>query len=434
MIAPPKLENEEARLRAVYDLRLLDVPGEERFDRLSRIAAQVFGTSHAFVSLIDRDRQFFLSRVGLDLCETPREISFCAHAIPNKGMLVIPDAKRDERFVDNPLVAGEPFLRFYAGQPLRAKGGEKVGTFCIADGRPREFSPDQQELLRELAALVEKELQMESTIALQDRLIKSQRELLRVQERTARELREAARYVEASLPVVIDEPVAIQWVYIPSGTLGGDGFGYGEVAPGKFAIYLLDVCGHGVPSALLTVVILNVLRTLGLQSVDFSKPAEVLCALNNAFPMSSHANRFFTMWYGVLDTTTGRLSYASGGHPPALAVDAATGAVTRLSSEGIIIGCVRDAQFEERTHQLHPGDTLYVFSDGALEVRNSTGDFYSSTRMEEMLSRTGELGMSLKTLVSALKNFGATDSFRDDVAIVAARWPGQAVSSKSNLS
>ncbi len=308
-----------------------------------------------------------------------------------------------------------------------------MGTFCIADTRPRDFPPEQQELLRELAALVEKELQMETIIALQDRLISSQRELLRVKERTERELREAARYVEASLPAVMDEPVAIRWAYMPSGTLGGDGFGYGEVAPGKFAIYLLDVCGHGVSSALLAVVILNVLRSRNLQGVDFSKPAEVLDALNKAFPMTSHANRFFTMWYGVLDTTTGQLSYASGGHPPALAIEMATGAVARLSSEGVIIGCVRDARFLERTHQMQPGDMLYVFSDGAFEVRNTNGDFFSQERIEKMLSGTAEVRMSPEFLVSALENFNTAGSFEDDVAIVAARWKGQLVSPASFL-
>jgi sigma-B regulation protein RsbU (phosphoserine phosphatase) len=422
VIAPPKPENEEARLQAVYDLGLLDASPDERFDRLSRIAVQVFGASHAFVSLIDRDRQFFLSRVGFSICETPREISFCAHALLSKAMFVIPDAKRDKRFMENPLVIGEPYIRFYAGQPLRSKGGELVGTFCIADTRPREFPPEEQELLRELAALVEKELRMETIIALQNRLIDSQRELLRVEERTQRELREAARYVEASLPAVIDEPVSVRWAFEPSGTLGGDGFGYGEVAPGRFALYLLDVCGHGVSSALLAVVILNVLKSRGLQGVNFSRPAEVLNALNNAFPMTSHANRFFTMWYGVLDANTGELSYASGGHPPALAIEAMTGAVTRLTSEGVVIGCVRDAQFSERTHQLHPGDMVYVFSDGAFDVRNAKGDFYSRERMEKLLSGNAAAGTSPEFLMSTLKNFSATESFKDDVSIIAARW------------
>jgi sigma-B regulation protein RsbU (phosphoserine phosphatase) len=423
VIAAPKPENEKARLQAVYDLRLLDVAAEERFDRLTRIAAQAFGTAYAFVSLIDRDRQFFLSRVGLNIRETPRDVSFCAHALLSREMLIVPDTKLDERFMDNPHVTGEPFLRFYAGHPLRSNGGENVGTFCIADDRPREFSPDEQELLRDLAALVEKELRMEKVIALQDSLIASQRELLRVQERVSRELREAARYVETSLPSAIDEPVAVRWAYVPSGTLGGDGFGYGEVAPGKFAIYLMDVCGHGVSSALLAVVILNVLRTRSLRGVDFSRPAEVLRALNIAFPMSRHANRFFTMWYGVLDITTGQLTYASGGHPPALALDGATGSATRLSSGGIVIGCLREAHFDERMHQLQPGDTFYVFSDGVVEVRNATGDFYSMERLEKTLSAIARKGRSLETLVSDLENFSATDSFQDDVAIVAARWP-----------
>jgi sigma-B regulation protein RsbU (phosphoserine phosphatase) len=423
VIPAPIPEQEEQRLQAVHALHLLDTPAEERFDRLSRMAARMFGTSAAFVSLIDRDRQLFKSRVGLDVSETPRDISLCAHAILGNDVLVVPDTRLDVRFADNPLVTGEPFLRFYAGQPLRAPSGDKVGTLCIADQTPRDLSPDEREILRELGELVEKELRMTDTIALQEELIGSQRELIRVQERVSRELGEAAKYVEASLPPPIDAPLEIRWVYLPSGSLGGDGFGYAELTPGRYAIYLLDVCGHGVASALLAVVVLNALRARSLTGVDFAQPAEVLAALNAAFPMSKHGNRFFTLWYGVLEIATGQLTYASGGHPPAFAIDRRTGAVTRLTGQGIAVGCVATADYEQLTHRLAPEETLYLYSDGAFEIRQGRGAMYSLAQFERALVETAQQDLQLETVVAELQKFRGPGSFKDDIAIMTARLP-----------
>jgi sigma-B regulation protein RsbU (phosphoserine phosphatase) len=335
----------------------------------------------------------------------------------------VPDTQLDERFADNPLVTGEPFLRFYAGQPLRAPSGDKVGTFCIADQRPRDLSPDEREILRELGELVEKELRMTDTIALQEELIGSQRELIRVQERVSRELKEAATYVEASFPPPIDAPLAIRWVYLPSGSLGGDGFGYAELMPGIYAIYLLDVCGHGVASGLLAVVVLNALRSRTLTGVDFAQPADVLTALNSAFPMSKHGNRFFTLWYGVLNIATGELTYASGGHPPAVAIDAATGAVTRLTGEGIAVGCFANATYEQRSHRLAPSESLYLYSDGAYEIRNADGGMYSLAQFEQLLAQAAPSNSELDGVIAELKKFRGAGAFDDDVAIMTVRLP-----------
>lgn len=133
MLVAPFPENEHKRLNALYALRLLDTAPEERFDSITHLAAEVFDVPIAFVSLIDRERQWMKSKVGLSVCETSREFSFCSHAILGEDAMIIPDAQQDPRFADNPLVTGDPFLRFYAGQPLRAPGGEKIGTLCIAD-------------------------------------------------------------------------------------------------------------------------------------------------------------------------------------------------------------------------------------------------------------------------------------------------------------
>ncbi len=428
MITAALPEQEEERLQALHALKLIDTEPEERFDRFSRLAARIFGTSAAFVSLIDRDRQYFKSKIGIEACSTSRDISLCAHAILGDDTLVVPDTQLDLRFADNPLVTGEPFLRFYAGQPLHSPGGQKVGTFCIADGVPHIFPEQQRELLREIAALVEKELQMSDAMALQERLIASQRELIAVQGRLASELEEAALSVKASLPQPIEHPLAIRWLYLPSSSLGGDGFGYFELSPGHFVLYLLDVCGHGVAAALLAVVVLHTLRSRALAGADFARPAQVLAALNSTFPMSNHGNRFFTAWYGVLDTATGELTYASAGHPPAIVADSAAGTAVRLRSEGLPIGCFPTGDYPERHHHLSPTQTLYLFSDGLYELNECDRETDPLLCLESSLVRATRESASLETVVDDLHGSPATAekpaapaAFRDDIALVAIR-------------
>lgn len=157
MKIPDVPPDEALRLAELRSLNVLDTIAEERFDRLTRMAKRLFGVEIALVSLVDENRQWFKSCIGLDASETPREISFCGHAILGEGPFVIPDALKDERFADNPLVTGEPHIRFYAGCPLRGPGGRKLGTLCIIDPRPRDFSADDVETLVDLAAMVERE-------------------------------------------------------------------------------------------------------------------------------------------------------------------------------------------------------------------------------------------------------------------------------------
>ena len=158
MIAPPNPENETRRLAALHALRILDTPAEERFDRITRIAQKLFNVPIALVSLVDTKRQWFKSRIGLDAIETPRDISFCGHAILQTDIFIVPDASVDLRFVDNPLVTGDPKIRFYAGQPLRDIEGNKLGTLCLIDRRPRELDEGQRQLLRDLSLWAENEL------------------------------------------------------------------------------------------------------------------------------------------------------------------------------------------------------------------------------------------------------------------------------------
>ncbi|MBU2678042.1 MAG: sensor domain-containing diguanylate cyclase [Gammaproteobacteria bacterium] len=146
------------RLLSLHSLRIMDSAPEERFDRVTRMAKRVFDVNICLVSLVDSDRQWFKSRQGLDACETPREVSFCGHAILQDQVFVVEDAHTDPRFADNPLVTGNPSVRFYAGYPVHAPGGQRIGTLCLIDDKPRRFSANDVETLKDFGALVDDEL------------------------------------------------------------------------------------------------------------------------------------------------------------------------------------------------------------------------------------------------------------------------------------
>jgi PAS domain S-box-containing protein len=152
----PKPPNEEARIGALQNLRVLDTSAEVEFDRITKIAAKICETKISLISLVDSNRQWFKSSVGLDATETPRDISFCGHAIMNDEIFMVEDSREDERFRDNPLCVGAPNVIFYAGAPLITKGGHRIGTLCVIDSEPKTLSDDQLDHLKDLSLQVVK--------------------------------------------------------------------------------------------------------------------------------------------------------------------------------------------------------------------------------------------------------------------------------------
>jgi class 3 adenylate cyclase len=204
-------ENEAARQEELYRLNILDTPAEERFDRIVRLTRRLFDVPISYVSLVDRDRQWLKSKIGIEVQSTSRDISMCGHAILQDKPLVIPDARKDHRFAGNPLVIGEPFVRFYAGQPLHGPTGLKVGTLCIVDQKPRTFGSHELELLHELTMLVERELEMGDVIKAQSEAIKIKDELARSQAELARtvdELQASKQQTEEMLHSILPSDLA----------------------------------------------------------------------------------------------------------------------------------------------------------------------------------------------------------------------------------
>lgn len=154
----PLPADEEERLRTLERVLLLDKPADEHLDRITELAAAILDKPIALISLVDQHRQRFLSRQGLDALETPRELAFCAHAVAGREPLVVPDASLDPRFSTNPLVLGDPSIRFYAGMPLLAPNGQPLGTLCVIDRQPGNLSDQQLHLLQLLAAQVTREV------------------------------------------------------------------------------------------------------------------------------------------------------------------------------------------------------------------------------------------------------------------------------------
>jgi len=184
MNSAPNGEQEADRLAALYRYRILDTPPEQEFDEITGLAAQICGVPIALVSLIDANRQWFKSRIGLETEQTPRSISFCAHAIRQDGEIFeIPDARQDPRFADNPLVTGAPYIRFYAGAPLRTPGGQAVGTLCVIDTAARTLGEMQKKALGMLARQVVRQME--------------QRLLLRREKQLRKALSQRARFQQA---------------------------------------------------------------------------------------------------------------------------------------------------------------------------------------------------------------------------------------------
>jgi GAF domain-containing protein len=149
-----KPANEEARIMALEKYAILDTDPEQAFDDLTLLASFVCKTPIALISLVDEDRQWFKSRVGIKASETSRDIAFCSTAILQTDVFVVPDALEDERFRDNPLVVSDPNIRFYAGAPLINEDGYALGTLCVVDRSPRDLAPDQRDALKALSRLV----------------------------------------------------------------------------------------------------------------------------------------------------------------------------------------------------------------------------------------------------------------------------------------
>jgi phosphoserine phosphatase RsbU/P len=247
------------------------------------------------------------------------------------------------------------------------------------------------------------------------RLAASQKEL-------ADEVAQAAKYVCSLLPEPIPQGlVRVDWRFVPSTQLGGDSFGYHWIDDEHFAVYLLDVSGHGVGASLLSVSALNVLRSQSLPNTDFRDPAQVLERLDATFKMEQHDNRYFTIWYGVFSRSARRLSYASGGHPPALLLAGSCRADAELrclKSQGAPIGWDTGLPFESTTIALDPSARLFVFSDGVYEIEMSDGENWPFDDFLQFMATLPPDANAMDHLLAHARQLHASSVLADDFSML----------------
>ncbi len=242
--------------------------------------------------------------------------------------------------------------------------------------------------------------------------------LLNSQRLLASELTEAAQYVRSLLPAPCEQPRA-DWRYIPSSQLGGDAFGYQWIDEDHFAIYLLDVSGHGIGAALLSISLMNMIRAQTLPNADFRDPSAVLSALNKTFPFDRQNSKFFTIWYGVFNSRKRELTFATGGHHGAAFVGANEGhRQPNLRTTGPLVGVLPNAKFTNSTYAIEGPGKLYVFSDGAWEITKPDGTMLDFNDFTSLLFSLPPGPGNLDEILRRLKDLRGFAEFEDDLSII----------------
>jgi len=238
-----------------------------------------------------------------------------------------------------------------------------------------------------------------------------------------KELSEAADYIRKILPKpIIEGDIRIDWRFLPCSSLGGDAFGYHWLDEDHFVVYLIDASGHGVGPALLSVSVINALRSQSLPHTDFKKPEIVLDSLNKAFPSQDNNGMFFTIWYGIYNKNSRELNFSSGGHPPALLLDNSDEQnveIKQLRTPNLIVGALEDVTFINETLQIPKNSKLYIYSDGAYEIKIADEKMWQIDEFIQFISDLENIKvLTIDHLIEETKSIGFSDVFEDDYTIL----------------
>ena len=247
--------------------------------------------------------------------------------------------------------------------------------------------------------------------------------LLANQKILANDLAQATKYVRSLLPEPLKRgPIRTDWQFVPSTTLGGDAFGYHWLDDEHFALYLLDVSGHGVGPALLSVSALNALRSQALPQTDFHDPGQVITSLNRAFQMDQQNGLYFTIWYGVYHQPSRTIRYSGGGHPPAILLTGPNeggAGLHKLEAKGPMVGAIPDLDYGADSVQVDAFGKLFLFSDGAYEIELRDGSMWPFSEFINFMGRPAQDGnQGMDALVRHVRELSGTDEFADDFSIV----------------
>jgi hypothetical protein len=368
------------------ELSVLSTDPTERFDRITLVAQRMLGVTGASINVMDHDLQRSKSAAGWSGAVIPRSISFCTVTMQQPGTLVVPDTLADERFRENPLVTAGPRIRAYAGHPLLGTDGIPVGTLCVANDAPMDFTPAQIRLLQDLARWAQDELAL------------------------VFEMAEAGHVQQSLLPAALVSLPGYETAGVsrPIRAVGGDFFDWYPV-PGGAAFTFADVMGKGVAAALIAATVRAVMRG---SSRTHGATAAVESAAEALDADLEGAGVFVTMFHAHLDERTGVLRYIDAGHGLTLLLHA-DGTTERLASTGLPLGVGWDTTWEEASARLMPGDLLISVSDGVLDAFGGALDALATV---EALARATSTARAAVDAVA-----GAAGSAPDDVSVIAVR-------------
>lgn len=379
--------DERRRQAALEELGILDTPPDERVDRVARLAKEMFGVPMVSVSLIDRDRQWRKSQIGLGGNEAPRQDSFCDYTVSQDRTVVVEDASTTDLFAENPFVTGDPHLRFYAAHPLHAPGGEPVGTLCVLDTEPHTFTDAQQDLLRDLAFWVQTELAQDADV-------------------------DHAAVVQRALRPRVHPEIdgyTIAAGAAPRGTLAGDYYDFSRHGE-ALRVTLADAMGKGTGPALVAATVRASLRTAPERSLT-DAVIEVDRLLEDDLADTS---MFVTAVVAELRPETGELEVIDAGHSLAFIVRA-DGSWTPLRSTNLPLGMgmgVADPRVPMTTG-LEVGDAFICCSDGLLDVLDADDPF---GHVERVLTAMGPEGAVREAL-----RLANDERATDDITVVVVR-------------
>jgi hypothetical protein len=381
--------SERRRVQSLESIGIRPNSPSERLDRITGIAQQLFGVAMAAVTLLDEDRQWFKSRRGIDVDWLPREISFCDAAVESGEALVVEDLSKDPRFMDNPLVAGEERIRFYAGHPICVPGGPPLGTLCVIDRRFHTFGAEERDLLRELARAVEQELGQSD------------------------EMQRAAEVQRSLMPA--GSPQVDGWefagVCMPSRAVGGDFMDWYHQDDGRLVLTFADVMGKGVGAGIIAATVRAAMRTAGRTRT----PAEAIAVASAALDDDlQQTGTLVTMLHGRLDPATAVFDWVDAGHGLVMIVRA-DGTVERRSGGDMPLGVLPGGFWSEQHFEFGPGDMTFAFSDGLLDLYDGT-----MAALED-IERVARAAGDPKSLVEAFVEIAGDRPLPDDLTIDAIR-------------
>ncbi|MBW5420374.1 SpoIIE family protein phosphatase [Streptomyces sp. BG9H] len=449
----PDQDVEAGRLSAVRRYDILDTPPDGAFDRVAALAGRLFDVPVATVTIVDSDRIWFKATHGLEgVKEIGRDPGLCGSAILRDDALVIPDTLHDPVAANNPLVAGEMGVRFYAAAPITTSDGHRLGTVNILDTKPRSITEEDIATLSDLAAIVmdEMELRLSAMRALREEQerrtaesMHAERERARAEaERAAREQAEKDKAAIAAfastlqrtllppaLPAVPGLELACHYRTASVHDVGGDFYDVFPVDADRWAFFLGDVCGKGPEAATVTALARHTLRAAAQIDPD---PVTVLSTLNTVLLTDVAAgSRFCTALFGLLtpqEDGAFTVTVASGGHPSAYHVRPDDGGSVWVKAVrpkgGMLIGAFPEAHFAQSTFRLAPGEGLFLYTDGLTEARTAQGAMLGEDGLTGFLhQRTGSLTATALvddtvTLLDALP-----EGVGDDVALLTLSVP-----------